>query len=107
MALTKFGLRLRDVLLVRSTVAMVTADSSATQVVDVERATVPDLDSCGPATTVTAPAKTDCATHLTLSHGRVYSIQPTRTMRVTPPFRHTGGRHFGARGALETIPTRS
>ena len=106
MALTKFGLLLGDdVLLVRSTVAEATG-WSATEVVDVERATVPDLDTCEPVTTVTVPVKTDCATHLTLSYCRVYSIQPTRSVRVTPILRHTSGRHFGARGALETIPTR-
>ena len=101
----KFGLLLRDVLLVRSTVANATS-WSATQVVDVERATVPDLDTCEPVTTVTVPVKTDCATHLTLSYCRVYSIQPAGSVSVTPLFRHTSGRHFGARGALETIPTR-
>ena len=106
MALTKFGLLLGDdVLLVRSTVAEATG-WSPTEVVDVECATFLDRDSCGPATTVIAIAKTDCATHLTLSYCRVYSIQPAGSVSVTPLFRHTSGRHFGARGALETIPTR-
>ena len=63
MALTKFGLQLGDdVLLVRSTVAKGTG-WSATEVVDVERATVPDLDTCGPVTTAAAPVKTACVLH--------------------------------------------
>ena len=106
MALTKFGLRIRDVLLVRSTVAKVT-EWSPTEVVDVERATVLDLDTCGPLTTVTVPVKTDCPTHLTLSYCRVSSTQPAGSLRVASVYRDTGGGHSGARGALETIPTRT
>ena len=107
MALTKFGLQLGDdVLLVRSTVAKVT-EWSPIEVVDVKRTTVPDPDTCGPLTTVTTVVKTDCPTYLTLSHCRVSSIQPTGSGCIASPYRDTGGGHSGARGALETIPTRS
>ena len=96
-----------DVLLVRSTVAKVTADWSSTEVVDVERTTVPDLDTCGPLTTAAAPVKTDCPTYLTLSYCRVSSIQPAGSGCIASVYRDTGGGHSGARGALETIPART
>ena len=107
MTLTKFGLQLRDVLLVRSTVAKVTAGWSPTEVVDVECATVPDLDTCGPDTTVTGPVKTYCPIHFAFSYCRVSSIQPAGSLRAASVCGDTGGRHPGARGALETIPART
>ena len=107
MALTKFGLQLGDdILLVRSTVAKGTG-WSPTEVVDVKRTTVPDLDTCGPVTTAAGPVKTDCSPHLTLSHCRVSPIQPTGSVRVTSVCGDTGGGHSSARGALETIPSRT
>ena len=80
---------------------------SATEVVDVESATVPDLDTCGPLTTAADPVKTDCPTYLTLSHCRVSSIQPTGSGCIASVYRDTGGGHSGARGALEAIPART
>ena len=50
--------------------------------------------------------KTDCATHFALSYCRVSSCQPAGSVRVASVSADTGGRHSGARGALETIPPR-
>ena len=80
---------------------------SPTEVVDVERATVPDLNTCAPITTVIVPVKTDCPTHFAFSYCRVSSCQPAGSIRVASVYRDTGGRHSGARGALETIPART
>ena len=89
---------------VRPTIGQVASRRNSTEVVDVERAAVPDPNTCRPAAAVARIVKTDRPGDLPLRHCGLSTAQPAGGAGATPVRGNAGGRHSGARGALEAKP---
>ena len=71
--------------LVSATVTAMTPTPCTTEVIDIERPAVYHLNVGGPVTTVRIPVKADLLGHSALSDCRMSTIQPARSVSVTPP----------------------